>query len=155
MGVILYKILVLHGPNLNLLGTREPKQYSTTSLEQINAKLTDIATKQDCYLVCEQTNAEHQLIDSIQQAKTGNIAFIILNAAAFAHTSIAIRDALLAVQVPFIEVHISNTYAREPFRAKSYLSDIAAGVIVGLGPMGYELALSAAIRILTNNTQKE
>lgn len=106
-------------------------------------------------LVCKQTNAEHELINMIHSAKTDSIAAIILNAAAFAHTSVALRDALLSVQLPFIEVHISNTYARETFRQKSYLSDIASGVIVGLGPLGYELALTAMIYLLTNKTQKE
>ena len=149
------KILVLHGPNLNLLGSRQPEVYSTMSLDDLNDRLTTQATQNGYDLVCEQTNAEHELVNKIHGAKAANIAAIILNAAAFAHTSIALRDALLAVELPFIEVHISNTYAREDFRKESYLSDIAAGVIVGLGPLGYELALTAMISILSNTTQKE
>jgi len=138
---------------MNLLGTREPSIYSTLSLDQINDRLITQAKQQSCDLVCKQTNAEHELIDMIHGAKSDNIAFIILNAAALAHTSIALRDALLAVKLPFIEVHISNTYARESFRKESVLSDIAAGVIIGLGPLGYELALTAVTSLLTNKTQ--
>lgn len=151
----MHKILVLHGPNLNLLGIRETGVYSTTTLDQINAALIKQAARSDIELSCEQTNVEHELITSIQKAPKNNTSFIILNAAAFTHTSIAIRDALLAVQIPFIEVHISNIYAREPFRSNSYLSDLASGVIVGLGAFGYELAVSAAINQLNNlNTLK-
>jgi len=150
MVTILHQILVLNGPNLNLLGSRQPDLYSTMSLAEINDKLISQALKQDIKLSCKQTNAEHELINMIHSAKTDNIAALILNAAALTHTSIALRDALLAVQIPFIEVHISNTYAREPFRKQSYLSDIAAGVIVGLGPFGYELALTAVINLLTD-----
>jgi len=149
---MLHKILVLNGPSLNMLGVREPAVYSATSLEQINDRLSALASQQGFKLFCKQTNAEHELIDMIHSTRSEAISFIILNAAAFAHTSIALRDALLAVQAPFIEVHISNTYAREPYRAKSYLSDIAVGVITGLGPIGYELALTAAISFLTNKT---
>jgi 3-dehydroquinate dehydratase-2 len=151
----LHQILVLHGPNLNLLGSREPGLYSTTSLEEINNKLGMQAAKLDLQLACKQTNAEHEMIDMIHKAKTDGCSAMILNAAAWTHTSLAIRDALLAVQLPFIEVHISNIYARESFRHKSYLSDIASGVITGVGPLGYELALTALVNILNYKTQTE
>lgn len=138
------RILLLNGPNLNLLGTREPQTYGSTSLAQIEQHLTNIAQKHSHELVALQSNAEHELVDAIQQATTNLVQFILINPAAFTHTSIALRDALLAVKIPFIEVHLSNIFAREEFRQRSYLSDIAVGVICGFGPMGYELALTAA-----------
>jgi 3-dehydroquinate dehydratase-2 len=139
------KVLILHGPNLNLLGMRETSVYGSTSLETINTLLTDKAQARDIQLVIKQSNHEGILIDAIQQAKCDDIAYIILNPAAFTQSSIEMRDALLAVSIPFIEVHISNIYAREAFRQHSYFSDIAQGVICGLGIKGYTLALEAII----------
>ncbi len=136
-------LLVLHGPNLNLLGLREPGIYGTASLDEINAHLQNSAQEMGHQLTCLQSNAEHELIDIIHAA-LGKIDFIILNPAAFTHTSIALRDALAAVNIPFIEVHLSNVHKREDFRQKSYFSDLAVGVISGLGSLGYELALQAA-----------
>lgn len=144
------QILVLHGPNLNLLGTREPDIYGSTTLGQLNDTLNTQALASGYRLDCRQSNAEHELIDSVQQAVKQQFEFIIINAGALTHTSIALRDALLAVQLPFIEVHISNNFNREEFRTRSYLADIAYGVIIGLGPLGYELALNAAIKFLNN-----
>lgn len=138
------KILILHGPNLNLLGIREPDHYGNQRLEDINNLLIQQATDYDHIAICFQSNAEHLLVDRIQQAIHEKIDFIIINPAAFTHTSIAIRDALLTAQIPFVEVHLSNIHAREPFRQKSYFSDIAIGVISGLGPIGYKLAFIAA-----------
>ncbi len=138
------KILLLNGPNLNLLGSREPARYGTTTLAQIEATLDRGAREQGHELVAAQSNAEHELIERVQSTKRDGIAFVIVNPGALTHTSIALRDAFLAVGVPFIEVHLSNVFARESFRHQSYLSDIAAGCIVGLGPIGYELALRAA-----------
>lgn len=138
-------ILVLHGPNLNLLGTREPGVYGATTLEQINQRLREQATAAGHHLLSLQSNAEHELIERIHAARDEAMDFILINPAAFTHTSVAIRDALLAVSIPFIEVHLSNVYKREPFRRHSYLSDIAEGVICGLGAKGYELALQAAV----------
>lgn len=138
-------ILVLHGPNLNLLGTREPGVYGATTLEQINQHLREQATAAGHHLLSLQSNAEHELIERIHAARDEAIDFILINPAAFTHTSVAIRDALLAVSIPFIEVHLSNVYKREPFRRHSYLSDIAEGVICGLGAKGYDLALQAAV----------
>lgn len=140
------KILVLHGPNLNLLGSREPTLYGSHTLDEINTRLKQQAQQAGSALECFQSNAEAELIGRIQQAKADDITFIIINAAALTHTSIAIRDALAAVAIPFIEVHISNVYAREPFRQHSYLAAIAVGVISGLGPQGYELALEFALQ---------
>jgi 3-dehydroquinate dehydratase-2 len=148
--VILQKILVLHGPNLNLLGCRESKLYGSTTLEALNDSLMTQAASAGTILECKQTNAEHELIEFVQQARLANIAFIVINAAAYTHSSIGLRDALLAVQIPFIEVHITNVYAREDYRKVSYLADIATGVIVGLGTVGYKLALQAAIDFLNN-----
>jgi 3-dehydroquinate dehydratase-2 len=137
------RILLLNGPNLNLLGTREPAIYGALTLSEIETKLAALASAQGHELIAVQSNAEHELIDQVQAAKAG-VAFVIINPGAFTHTSIALRDAFLAVSVPFIEVHLSNVFAREGFRHRSYLSDLAAGCIVGLGPIGYELALQAA-----------
>ncbi|GIB85966.1 type II 3-dehydroquinate dehydratase [Vibrio cholerae] len=141
------RILVLNGPNLNLLGLREPTHYGSQTLEQIVATLRDQAQKADIELEHLQSNREYELIEAIHQA-FGKVDFIIINPAAFTHTSVALRDALLGVAIPFIEVHLSNVHAREPFRHHSYLSDKAQGVICGLGTQGYEFALSAAIRAL-------
>ncbi|MEX2517422.1 MAG: type II 3-dehydroquinate dehydratase [Gammaproteobacteria bacterium] len=138
------RILVLHGPNLNLLGTREPEIYGADSLDDINKRLRNVALDNGHDLDCFQSNAEHELIDHIQAGKRENVDFILFNPGAFTHTSIALRDALLAVGIPFIEVHLSNVFAREEFRRHSYLSDIAVAVISGLGAHGYELALQAA-----------
>ncbi len=138
-------ILVLHGPNLNLLGTREPGIYGAATLADINQRLLEIAHASGHHLQSLQSNAEYELIDRIHAARDDGTDFIIINPAAFTHTSVALRDALLAVKIPFIEVHLSNVHAREPFRQHSYFSDIAKGVICGLGPMGYELALQAAL----------
>lgn len=137
-------ILVLNGPNLNLLGTREPDVYGNASLKEITDHLLGTATEMGQTLSHFQSNAEHELIDAVHAAK-GKVDFIIINPAAFTHTSIALRDALTGVAIPFIEVHLSNIYAREPFRKHSYFSDHALGVISGLGSLGYELALQAAI----------
>ena len=139
------KILCLNGPNLNLLGSREPDTYGRDTLATIGTRLQAMALAAGHDLTLLQSNAEHALIDAIHQAGTDGVAFILINPAAFTHTSIALRDALLGVQIPFIEVHLSNVHAREPFRAHSYLSDIAVGVITGLGALGYELALTAAL----------
>lgn len=138
------RILLLNGPNLNLLGTREPQTYGSTSLAQIEQQLTALAKQQGHELLTLQSNAEHELVNAVQKASTDAVQFILINPAAFTHTSVALRDALLAVKIPFIEVHLSNIHAREEFRQHSYLSDIAVGVICGLGPLAYELALSAA-----------
>jgi len=142
------KILCLNGPNLNLLGTREPDKYGRETLADIGARLAAMARAGGHELVLEQSNAEHELIDSVQRAPAAGVAFVLLNPAGYTHTSVALRDALLAVRLPFIEVHLSNVHAREPFRARSYFSDIAAGTISGLGAIGYELALTAALRSL-------
>ncbi|MCK5532960.1 MAG: type II 3-dehydroquinate dehydratase [Halopseudomonas aestusnigri] len=144
-------ILVLHGPNLNRLGSREPGVYGATTLDQINQHLRELASQQGHHLLSLQSNAEHELIERIHAAGDEAIDFIIINPAAFTHTSVAIRDALLAVSIPFIEVHLSNVYKREPFRLHSYFSDVAEGVICGLGAKGYELALQAAIHKIDQN----
>ena len=138
------RILVLHGPNLNLLGTREPEVYGHTTLAEIDATLQRRAQEAGHQLEHLQSNAEHELVDRVQAARADGTAFILINPAAFTHTSVALRDALAAVAIPFIEIHLSNTYGREAFRRHSYFSDIARGVIVGLGPQGYRLALQAA-----------
>jgi 3-dehydroquinate dehydratase-2 len=138
------RILLLNGPNLNLLGTREPAVYGATSLAEIETRLTARARACGHELSTAQSNAEHELIAHIHATRTDKTAFILINPGAFTHTSIALRDAFLAVAVPFIEVHLSNLFARERFRHRSYLSGIAVGCIVGLGPIGYELALDAA-----------
>lgn len=138
-------ILVLNGPNLNLLGTREPEHYGTATLDDIRARLEAGAEEAGAVLEFAQYNAEHQLIEQIHAAVADEVDFILFNPAAFTHTSVAIRDALQAVGIPFIEIHLSNVHAREEFRRRSYFSDIAEGVISGLGPIGYELALQAAM----------
>src|ERR1700692_2367581 len=143
-------ILLLNGPNLNLLGLREPQIYGSASLQSIEAKLGDLARGRGHSLSAFQSNAEHERIAKIHAAKHEGIAFVIVNPAGYSHTSIALRDAFLAVDVPFIEVHLSNVFAGETFRKPSYLSDIAVGCIVGLGPIGYELALEAACARLAN-----
>jgi len=145
------KLLVLNGPNLNLLGTREPGIYGTQTLDQIHQLLQSQAQAAGHDCECLQSNREYELIERIHAAAGDGTAFIIINPAAFTHTSIALRDALLGVKLPFIEVHLSNVHARESFRQHSYLSDIALGVIAGLGPQGYELALQAALRKLAGN----
>lgn len=148
-------ILVLNGPNLNLLGTREPAHYGPTTLAEIRRSLQETAQAAGLTLEFVQSNAEHVLIDAVHRAAREQVRFIILNPAAFTHTSVALRDALLAVAIPFIEVHLSNVHAREPFRAHSYFSDIAVGVISGLGAEGYTLALRAAARRLGQDHSNE
>jgi 3-dehydroquinate dehydratase-2 len=143
-------ILLLNGPNLNLLGTREPGIYGSASLHSIETKLAGLARTRGHELVAFQSNAEHELIGKIQAAKRDGIAIAIINPAGYSHTSVALRDAFLGVALPFIEVHLSNVFAREAFRHHSYLSDIAVGCIFGLGPIGYELALEAACARLTD-----
>ena len=139
------RILLINGPNLNLLGRREPGYYGEVTLAAIEERLKAAALRRQATLDSFQSNAEHELVDRVQALATQPVDFLILNPGAFTHTSIALRDALLAVAVPFIEVHLSNVHAREPFRRHSYFSDIAAGSIVGLGAQGYELALTAAL----------
>ncbi len=136
------RLLVLHGPNLNLLGTREPGHYGTTTLAEINARLVALAAESGTELTAFQSNSESELIARIHAAASEGVDFIIINPAAFTHTSIALRDALAAVAIPFVEVHLSNVFAREPFRHRSYFSDLAVGVISGLGSYGYDAALS-------------
>jgi len=142
------KLLLLHGPNLNLLGTREPNVYGHTTLAQIDEQLRARAVAAGHTLETLQSNAEHVLVDKIQAARTDGTAFILINPGAFTHTSVALRDALLAVAIPFIELHLSNPHAREPFRKHSYLSDVAVGVICGFGAVSYHLALDAALNKL-------
>ena len=142
------KILLINGPNLNLLGTRKPGVYGVTGLEKIETSTAALAAAEGHELLAFQSNAEHELVDRVQQAAQEGVGFILLNPGAFTHTSIALRDALLAVEIPFIEIHLSNTFAREEFRRNSYFSDIASGCIVGLGAFGYELAIKAACRKL-------
>ena len=138
------RILLLNGPNLNLLGLREPAIYGASTLQSIESRLQERARVLQLELVSRQSNAEHELIAAIQAARQDGIDFLLFNPGAFTHTSIALRDALLAVALPFIEIHLSNIFAREEFRHRSYFSDIAIGCIFGLGPVGYELALEAA-----------
>lgn len=138
-------LLLLNGPNLNLLGRREPSRYGTSTLAEIDSRLQALATRSGARLETFQSNAEHELVERIHRAGDDGTRFILINPGAFTHSSIALRDALLAVDIPFIEVHLSNIFARESFRHHSYLSDVAAGVICGLGPQGYELALQAAL----------
>jgi 3-dehydroquinate dehydratase-2 len=139
-------ILVLHGPNLNLLGLREPEHYGNTTLDGINQTLVNQAKAADIALECFQSNSEAELVAKIQSLATTKTDFVIINPAAFTHTSVAMRDALSAVKVPFIEVHLSNVFAREAFRHHSYFTDIAVGIISGLGAKGYSLALDYAIQ---------
>ena len=141
-------ILVLHGPNLNMLGEREPEIYGSTTLADINQQLQQQARDKGHHLLYVQSNAEYELVERVQDARHEGVNFILINPAAFTHTSVALRDALAAVQIPFIEIHLSNVHAREEFRHHSYFSDIAQGVICGLGPQGYELGLQAAMRYL-------
>jgi 3-dehydroquinate dehydratase-2 len=142
-------LLLINGPNLNLLGTREPGVYGETNLADVETRLTAMAKDLGHDLVCFQSNAEHEIVDRVQQAGSDVVNFILLNPGAFTHTSIATRDALLAVSIPFIEIHLSNVFAREEFRHSSYFSDIAAGCLFGLGAYGYELALQAASQQLS------
>lgn len=144
-------ILVLHGPNLNLLGTREPAIYGHTTLADIDRELTALAEAEGHRLESLQSNAEHVLVERVQRAQGDDTDFILINPGAFTHTSIALRDALAAVALPFIEIHLSNIHAREEFRRHSYLSDLARGVICGLGAQGYELALRAAMAQLQSS----
>ncbi len=142
--------LLLNGPNLNLLGSREPEVYGATRLEDIEANCIDVAKEHGHSIECFQSNAEHELIDRVQQAAQEGVEFIILNPGAFTHTSVALRDAFLAVAIPFIEIHLSNTFAREEFRQISYFSDIAQSCMFGFGAYGYELALQAASEYIAN-----
>ncbi len=142
-------ILVLNGPNLNILGSREPGHYGVKTLSEINTNLIALGKELGCRVVCEQSNAEHELIEFIQQAPAKGVGAIVINPGAFTHTSVAIRDAFSAVGLPFYEIHLSNVHARESFRHHSYLSDIASGVIVGLGSVGYEFSLRAAYKNLS------
>ena len=139
-------ILVLHGPNLNLLGSREPEHYGHDTLEAIDVRLKERAKQAGARLACFQSNAENTLVERIQQASKEGVEFIIINPAAYTHTSVALRDALAAVKIPFIEVHLSNIHARESFRHHSYFSDLAVGVISGLGARSYELALEFVLQ---------
>ena len=142
------KILLINGPNLNLLGSREPEVYGAEDLQSIENELIKQANDESIDLKCFQSNAEHEIVDSIHDGNNSNVNFILINPGAFTHTSIAIRDALLAVDIPFYEIHLSNTFSREDFRHKSYFSDIARGCIIGLGSHGYKLGLAAAIKEL-------
>ena len=146
------KLQVIHGPNLNLLGTREPQHYGSITLADIDKKLHDSAKKAGITLTCFQSNAEHELINEIQKAAKDQTDFIIINPAGFTHTSVALRDALAATGIPFIEVHLSNIFKREQFRHHSYFSDIAIGIISGLGAQGYQLAFEAAVSYIKNST---
>lgn len=146
------KFLVLNGPNLNLLGEREPEVYGTTTLAEIDTRLVEVAKELGHELATFQSNAEHELVDQIHAAKESAVDFILFNPGAFTHTSIALRDAMLGTELPFIEVHLSNVFSREEFRKHSYLSDIAVAVVSGLGAYGYELALQGAIHHLKKNS---
>jgi len=148
------RILILNGPNLNLLGVREPEKYGHQTLEGIVNNCRVVAKKNACEIEHFQSNSESSLVERIHQARE-NVDGIIINPAAFTHTSVALRDALLAVAIPFVEVHLSNTYSRESFRHKSYFSDVASGVIVGLGDHGYELAVDAMAKIIIRNKAKQ
>ena len=141
-------ILLLNGPNLNLLGTREPDHYGTNTLEDINARVSELVSSRGHDIEVMQSNAEHELIEAVQRAKLNKVGYIVINPGGLTPTSVALRDALLAVEIPFIEVHLSNVHAREAFRKHSYLSDIARGVVCGLGAAGYEYAVSAAMDAL-------
>ena len=142
------KLLVLHGPNLNLLGSREPEVYGRTTLAEIDAALLAQATAAGHSLATFQSNAEHALIERVHAARTEGVAFILINPGGFTHTSVALRDALAGVAIPFVELHLSNVHAREPFRKHSYFSDLAVGIVAGFGADSYRLALDAAMRRL-------
>ena len=144
-------ILIINGPNLNLLGTREPEIYGKESLDDVETGLQDLAAKENISMKFMQSNAEHEIIDSIQAAKKDSTKFIIINPGPLTHTSIALRDTFLGIQIPFIEIHISNIHKREEFRKKSFLSDISVGVIVGLGVNGYSYAFMQALKYLRSN----
>lgn len=146
------RILVLHGPNLNLLGNREPEVYGRVALSDIDSRLQQQASAAGHQLEAVQSNAEHELVDHVHRAGRDGVSFIIINPAAFTHTSVALRDALLGVDIPCIEVHLSNVFRREEFRQRSYFSDICIGVISGLGAQGYELALQAAVAHLSKSS---
>lgn len=146
------KLLVLHGPNLNLLGSREPEIYGHATLAEIDADLVTRAMAKGHDLETFQSNAEHELVDRVQAAREDDTDFILINPAGFTHTSVALRDALAAVGIPFIEVHLSNPHSREPFRRTSYFSDLAVGVVCGFGPLSYGLALAGAIRRLESTS---
>ncbi len=150
--MVLPKLLFLNGPNLNLLGQREPEIYGSFSLAELETSLIENATKMNCEASCYQSNAEDGLVNKIHASVEEKIDFIVINPGAFTHTSIALRDAFLGTKIPFIEVHISNVYSRETFRHKSYLSDVAIGVISGLGIIGYELGTAAALNWLSKNS---
>ena len=149
-----YRILVLNGPNLNLLGTREPEKYGHQTLDDIMSQLTELGGKYDIIIEHCQSNAEFELINAIHEARN-RVDFILINPAAYTHTSVALRDALLAVSIPFIEIHLSNVHARESFRQHSYFSDVAQGVICGLGAIGYELAMLAAYQQLSSSNNND
>ena len=146
------KFLILHGPNLNLLGQREPEHYGQVTLAEIDQRLADLAAAHGHHTEHLQSNSETVLVERIQEAPRQDVSFILINPAAFTHTSVAIRDALAAVAIPFIEVHLSNVHAREAFRRQSYFSDLAVGVVVGFGRRSYEMALEAAIDHVTQGT---
>ncbi len=148
------KFLVLNGPNLNLLGEREPGTYGDTSLAEIEQELSSEARTLGHSIEARQSNAEHQMVEWMHEARTQGFDFMLLNPAAFTHTSVALRDAVAACGIPFIEIHLSNVYAREPFRRTSYFSDLAVGVVAGLGPQGYVLALRAADKMLVRSTSQ-
>lgn len=147
-------ILVINGPNLNLLGEREPGHYGTDTLGAINGRLQALAAEAGHKAVFFQSNAEHELVERVHKARQEKIGFIILNPAAFTHTSVSLRDAVSAAGIPFIEVHLSNIHAREQFRRRSYFSDIASGVVSGLGALGYELAMRAALSTVKEEKAK-
>lgn len=147
----MHKLLVVHGPNLNLLGTREPEHYGATTLADINQSLEQAAQAAGAQLTAIQSNAEHELVNALHQGAADGLDFVIINPAAFTHTSVALRDALLGINTPYIEVHLSNVHAREAFRHHSYFSDKALGVICGLGADGYSYALQAALKHLQSN----
>ena len=146
------KILVLHGPNLNLLGTREPQHYGLSTLEEINQRVSDMASEAGHILTAKQSNAEHMLVEFVQSAAAEGVDYIVINPAAYTHTSVALRDALIASKIPFVEVHLSNVYKREDFRHRSYFSDIAQGVVSGFGAQGYEFGIRAALTYLQNQS---
>ena len=146
------KILVLHGPNLNLLGTREPQHYGLSTLEEINQRVSDMASEAGHLLTAKQSNAEHMLVEFVQSAASEGVDYIVINPAAYTHTSVALRDALIASEIPFVEVHLSNIYKREDFRHRSYFSDIAQGVVCGFGAQGYEFGIHAALAYLQNQS---